>query len=157
MEDEEGIRTIFKEGRRVVMPAGRIFVAFYRLSPVLEEFQQKVGLLRNHRLGQRETLEIYRLNPLQMMRWVAAKANLSLPATAMLMMGVMARSTLGEKRMTFRMQKLFRNAEAAEALLGASPEWIPYRNEEEIRNLFEPLAIPVKRLQALPGCVVVQI
>ena len=43
------------------------------------------------------------------------------------------------------------------ALIGAAPQEQPYRNELAIRNLFQRLAIPIKQLETLVSCWVVQI
>jgi ubiquinone/menaquinone biosynthesis C-methylase UbiE len=55
--DEEAIRRMLHEGRRVVKPDGRIFVAFYRMSLAMEHFLQKLGLLNHHVLRHRECAE----------------------------------------------------------------------------------------------------
>src|SRR5215472_3026543 len=59
MGDEEKIRTILKEGRRLTNGAGKMFVAFYRLSDAQERFLERVGLLANHVLCHQESLELY--------------------------------------------------------------------------------------------------
>ena len=74
MGDEEQIGVILNEARRIISPSGKIFVAFYKLSAASEEFLAKLGLLRNNVLSLRETLEIYRLKPVQTIAWVAKKA-----------------------------------------------------------------------------------
>src|SRR3974390_694177 len=48
--DEQVIRSMLKEGRRVVKPPGRLFIAFYRFSNALEEFLLRVGLLKENLL-----------------------------------------------------------------------------------------------------------
>ena len=63
MMDEERIQVILQEARRVAADPANIFVAFYRLSAATEDLMIKLGLLDNHVLCLKETLEIYRLNP----------------------------------------------------------------------------------------------
>ncbi len=46
MSDDEEIREIMNEGRRVADPSGNIFVAFYKFSAATEEFVMRLGLLR---------------------------------------------------------------------------------------------------------------
>jgi hypothetical protein len=74
ISNEEEIRAILNEGRRIVQRPGNMFVAFYRISASTETFLSRVGVLRNHVLSQREMMEVYRLSPLQMLGWVAKKA-----------------------------------------------------------------------------------
>src|SRR5947209_3826162 len=57
MTDEDQIRIILKEGRRILNGGGPMFVAFYRLSDAQVQFVQRVGLLANHLVRQRESLE----------------------------------------------------------------------------------------------------
>src|SRR6266852_1336584 len=60
--DEEQIRVIMNEARRIINQSGNISVAFYRFSAALEDFLARLGLLRNNVLSVRESLEIYCLN-----------------------------------------------------------------------------------------------
>ena len=57
------------EGRRVAKKAGKIFVAFYKASAVQENFLEMVGLLRDAKLAFRESLEVYLMNPAQMVNY----------------------------------------------------------------------------------------
>jgi len=61
MMDEEQIRVILKEARRIAEDSGNIFVAFYRFSASTEKFLIKLGLLNNHVICFKEILEIYTL------------------------------------------------------------------------------------------------
>jgi SAM-dependent methyltransferase len=76
-EDETAIRMMLEEGRRVVRESGRVFVAFYRLSAESEKFMSTIGLLKDNMLALRTSFEIYQLDPIQMVPWVAEKAGLS--------------------------------------------------------------------------------
>jgi hypothetical protein len=67
------------------------------------------------------------------------------------------KTTRQEKTLTFRMQKVFRNAEVARALLEAAPETQPYRNAGEVRKLFQRLGINVKEFQTFDSCFMVLI
>lgn len=73
-DDEEAIKEMLREGGRVVKDSGTIFVAFYRASAALESVMQKVGLVSNHKLAARQSLELYLLNPIQMISWVAKRS-----------------------------------------------------------------------------------
>jgi SAM-dependent methyltransferase len=157
MSDEEEIRLIMNEARRIVAFSGSIFVAFYRMSAATEEFLVRLGLLRNNVLSHRETLEIYRLRPLQALAWVAKKAKVGYTRAAVLSLRSGALSTLQEKRMAFNMQRIFSNKDYATSLINAAPETQPYRNEAEIENLFKRLAIPIKKFDVFSSCHLVQI
>jgi hypothetical protein len=150
------IRAILNEGRRVAIPAGRIFVAFYRLSGAQEQFLASAGLLSDSVLSHRRSLELYLLNPVQMVDWVAKQARVGKGRALAMILRVAAGSTLHEKAITFRMQRIFRNREIANALINAAPEKQPYRNETEIRGLFTRLGILIQGIQSFPSCYVVE-
>jgi ubiquinone/menaquinone biosynthesis C-methylase UbiE len=157
MGDEQEIRAILSEGRRVASPSGKIFVAFYRLSRGQEDFLTRVGLLSNNVLSHRQCLEMYLLNPVEMVSWVAKQARVGyFRATAMLL-ALSVFTTIHEKGITFRMQRIFRNPNTAQALIEAAQEKQPYRNEAEITHLFARLAIPIKQVQGTRSCWLVEI
>jgi ubiquinone/menaquinone biosynthesis C-methylase UbiE len=157
IDDEEQIRVIMKEARRIVRQSGNLFVGFYRFSPASEQFMARLGLITNNVLSLRKTLEIYRLNPLQTIAWVAKLSETSYLRAAILSLRTWALSTLAEKRAAFNMQRIFRNMDHARSLINSASERQPYRNEREIRNLFQRLAIPVKNLKASASCYMMQI
>jgi ubiquinone/menaquinone biosynthesis C-methylase UbiE len=155
--DEEQIRVIMNEARRIINQSGNIFVAFYRFSAASEDFLARLGLLRNNVLFLREALEMYRLNPVQTIAWVAKKAEAGYFRAGILSLRSWALSTIQEQTLAFNMQRIFRKMDPAKTLINAAPERQPYRNEPEIRNLFKRLAIPVKKLEASGSCYIVQI
>ena len=155
--NEEAIRRMIGEGRRVVRPGGKIFVAFYRFSPALEDFTAKVGLLGDNVLLHRRSLETYLLNPLQLVQWVMKNAGTGWLGAAALMLRLAAFGTLREKATTFKMQRIFREMEHPQAFIMAAPEAQPYRNEAEIRRLFDRLGVSMKEFRTLASCWIVQI
>jgi len=157
MGDEEKIGVVLSEARRVISQSGKIFVAFYKMSAASEEFLAKLGLLRNNVLSLKETLEIYRLNPVQTIAWVAKKAQTGFFRAGILALRAWGFSTMKEKRAALNMQRIFRKMDQASSLINSAPEKQPYRNEPEIRNLFKRLAIPMKKLEASGSCHIVQI
>ena len=157
ISDEADIKRILDEAKRIASPAGKIFVAFYRLSPALEHFLIRLGLLHNHVLLQRETLQIHRLNSLQMLRWVAKRAGVGYLHAALLLIRMSAFSTIKEKMIAFNMKKIFKKMNDAGSLIDGSPEKQPYRNEAEIGNLFKRLGISMKGIRTLNSCVIVQV
>jgi SAM-dependent methyltransferase len=157
MSDEEEMRAIMNEGKRIVDQPGNIFVAFYRLSAATEDFMVRLGLLSNHVLSLRETLKIYRLNPVQAIAWVAKRAKVGYCRAAILSLRSWAFSSWQEKRNAVCMQRIFAKASFADNLIQAAPEKQSYRNGAEIRNLFTRLAIPIKQLEAFGSCYIVRI
>ena len=155
--DEKAIQNILREGQRVVRAGGNIFVAFYRMSPVLEHLLQKLGLLNNHLLRHRECLETYLLTPAQMLRWVREHARTSRWGAAALLLQMAISGTLREKVTTLKMQRIIRGMENPQAFIQAAPEIQPYRNEAEIRRLFQRLNVSIKELRTLATCWVAQI
>jgi demethylmenaquinone methyltransferase/2-methoxy-6-polyprenyl-1,4-benzoquinol methylase len=155
--DENAIRSMLTEGRRVVKPGGRIFVAFYRSSPVLEHFLQRLGLLNNHVLRHRACLETYLLTPAQMIRWLGERARINWPRAAALMLRLALSGTLREKTTTFKMQRIVRRMDDPQAFIQTAPETQPYRNEAEIRRLFDRLAMPIRDLRSLDTCWIAEI
>ncbi len=154
--DEEQISVILNEARRTVRPSGKIFVAFYKMSAAAEEFLARLGLLRNNVLSLRETLEIYRLRPVQTVAWVAKKAEVGFFRAGILSLRAWLLSTMKEKGAAFNMQRIFRTRDHASLLINTAPERQPYRNEMEIGNLFDRLAIPMKKLETSDSCHIVQ-
>jgi hypothetical protein len=157
MSDEEQIGVILNEARRIVTQSGKIFVAFYKLSGASEEFLTKLGLLSNNVLSFRESLEIYRMKPVQTIAWVAKKANVGFFRAGILSLRAWALSTMEEKTVAFNLQRILRKRDHANSLINVAPERQPYRNESEIRNLFSRLAIPMKKFEACSSCYMVQI
>jgi SAM-dependent methyltransferase len=157
MGDEQQIKAILKEGRRVVKPEGKILVGFYRMSAANEAFLKRVGLLRDSVVSHRECLKMYLLNPLEMVAWMGKHAGVGRLGAATMLFHLAARNSMHEKAMTFRMQRIFRDREYARRLIEAAPEEQPYRNEGEITNLFSRLAIAIKQIQSTAGCFIAEI
>ena len=155
--DEQLIRKMHKVGQRVLKPNGKIFVAFYRMSPALEDFLTKVGLLSDSVLRHRQSLETYLLTPAQMLRWVMRKAGTGWLGAVALMLRMAAFGTFREKLTTFKMQRIFRTIENPQAFIQSAPEMQPFRNEAEIRRLFGRLCIPIKEFRTLATCWIAQV
>ena len=155
--DENAIQRILAEGRRVLRLDGRVFVAFYRLSPALEKFSTRLGLLNDGVLQHRQSLEAYLLTPMQLIRWVRQKAGADWFTSAVLLLRMAALGTLREKLTTLKMQRIVRGMENPQAFILAAPETQPYRNEAAIRQLFGRLRVPLKQLRTLATCWVAQV
>lgn len=157
MREEAAINQMLMEGRRVLANDGKIFVAFYRLSPATEIFLTRLGLLGNQLLHQRDTMEFYRFTPWQALAQVAARAKVGLGRATAMTMRSWACSSLQEKRVAMKMQKLFAKPEIADALLSTAPELTPYRTASQIQQLFDRLSIPVCGWNSSGSCHLVQI
>jgi ubiquinone/menaquinone biosynthesis C-methylase UbiE len=157
LSDEETIRAILNEARRIEEASGNIFVAFYKFSVATEKFVIRLGLLKNNVLRFRELLETYRLTPVQTISWVAHRAKAAYLGAVTLALRWWAFSSWQEKRNAFHMQRIFANANHAHALIQMAPENQTYRNEGEIRNLFARLAIPIRQLETFDSCHIVRI
>lgn len=155
--DEDDIQAILMQGRRVIRKSGKIFVAFYKANPAQEEFLKLVGLLRDHRMAFRESLEVHLLNTVQMVGWVARRSGLDRFRASIALLRVAIRSRSQDLRNTRKMRRVFQQLGDPRSLLNAAPEKVPYRNESEIENLFKRLDIPIKQLRALESCWVVRI
>jgi len=155
--DENAIRSMLQEGRRVVKPGGKIFVAFYRLSPALEDFLKRLGLLSDNALLHRQSLESYLLTPGQMLGWVKKRAGTGWLGAASLILRMAVFGTIREKATTLKMQRIVRGMENPHAFIQAAPEIQPYRNETEIQRLFARLSILIKELRTLETCWIAQI
>jgi SAM-dependent methyltransferase len=155
--DEDRIQAMLTEARRVLKKSGKVFVAFYKISAAQENFMEAVGLLSNGEVALRQSFELYLLNPIQMVGWVAKRAGLGRFRAAMALFRLSALCTMQEKRMTFRMQRIFRKMRDPRSLIDAAPEKQPYRNEREIENLFKRLSIPIQQFGTYSSCYIVRI
>jgi len=155
--DEEHIRLIMREARRVVHRSGDIFVAFYRLSRTAEGFLTRLGLLKDSMLYVKESLRIHQLNPIQAVVWVANKAEIGLFPAAILSLRSWFLSPMREKQSALNMRKIFKKMDNPRSLIDVAPETQPYRDEPQIRGLFNRLGVPIKRLVASGSSYAVQI
>jgi hypothetical protein len=147
--DDDDIRAMLTEGRRVVKASGNIFVAFYKASEVQKGFLELVRLIRDHRLAFRASLEVDLLNPLQLVVWVASRAGLGRFRATMALLRAAVSSTALERRNTLKMQRGFRRLGDPRSLIEAA---VPYRNQKTIENLFQRLSIPNQQLSEFGSC-----
>jgi ubiquinone/menaquinone biosynthesis C-methylase UbiE len=155
--DEEAVGRMLREGRRIVKPGGAILVAFYRVSPALEEFLAKVGLLKGGVVRHRRSLETYLLTGPEMLGWVAKNAGVSWLGAVRLMARLAAFGTFREKATTLKMQRIVRKMSDPQAFIQAATETQPYRKEAEIRGLFGRLDIAVQEVRTLATCWVARV
>jgi len=154
--EENQIRAMLAEGRRVLRESGQMFAAFYKLSAVQENFLTTVGLLCNGEVALRQSFELYLLNPFQMVGWTAKRTSLGYFRAAMAMVRVSVLSTMHERRVTFGMRRVFRKLHDPRRLIETAPEKHPYRNKTAIENLFKRLGVPIKQFSNFSTCYVVR-
>jgi SAM-dependent methyltransferase len=155
--DENAILAMLTEGQRLIRESGKIFVAFYKTSPLQERFLVKVNLLRDGKMALRQSLELYQLNPVQMIGWVARRAGVTHFSALMTMIHLAVRCTTHERKATLKMQRVFRKIQQPQSLINAAPLELPYRDEKGIESLFKRLGIPIKCFSRFSSCCVVQI
>jgi len=116
-----------------------------------------VGLLKDNVVDVKESLKLYLLNPVQMIAWAAKRTGRSSLGAAALMLRMSLSTTMQEKLLTFKMKKVFRRLGNPKLLLDAAPQSQPYRNETEIRRLFDRLKIPLQGLDRFASCYIARI
>lgn len=154
--DEQAIHRMLDEGRRVVKPGGKIFVAFYRMSPALEQFVTRLGLLNDGVLQHRRSLESYRFTQVQLIQWVRTTARTNWLGAVGLILGMAVFGTFREKATTLKMQRIVRGMKDPRAFIEAAPETQPYRTQSEICRLFARKGVPIKELRTLATCWIAQ-
>jgi SAM-dependent methyltransferase len=157
LDDEELIRSLLDEAKRVQNPTGNTFVAFYKISAASEQFSSRLGLLRGNVLQCRETMELYRLKTLPNLRWIAKKANVGLMQALALALHCWIFLTFKEKVVAFNTQRIYRGRDRTDVLVTANPETLPFRREAELRNLFGRLGTSIRSLETLGSCYVAEI
>jgi SAM-dependent methyltransferase len=155
--DEQAIHRMLDEGRRVLKPGGKILVAFYRISPALEQFVTRLGLLNGGVLQHRRSLETYLFSQVQLLQWVKRTACTNWLGAAGMIVRLAVLGTMREKATTLKMQRIVRGMENPRAFIEAAPETQPYRNETEIRGLFDRLGVPIRDVRTLATCRVAQL
>jgi hypothetical protein len=155
--EDDAVRAILAEGRRVLNNSGAIYVAFYRLSDALEDLLKQIGLLKEHTLSNRESLESYLLSPLQTVAWVSKKAGVSRLRAMRFLLRSWVFSTFHDKSVIFNMQRVFRSMDDPHSLTSQAAEYQVYRGPTEIRNLFQRLALPIKEIRKFASCTIVKL
>jgi len=160
-DDERQIGSIVNETLRVTDDSGEVLVAFYRFHPKVEELMKYLGLITDDDLWcYRRTLEMI-LKPLRSFWAIKNDRNLSLLSAFLSL--IRTQFFLPKKEKTARKnwsnawKKANQDLDNPEALIECSPEFIPYRNEKQIQNLFKNLNIPIQKIFIFASCIVVQI
>lgn len=165
MEDEEEIESIINEARRVTDNSGKVFIAFYQYHPKVEKLFRYSGLITDkgvhlfRRMGEMTKLSCD--NPIGYIKAFKSEANVGYCSALISLIKVLLFLPKKEKKQRKRSAKLWKQTsnelDNPESLIDCLPEFIPYRNEESIRDLLKLLSIPIRNMSVYDSCVVVQL
>jgi hypothetical protein len=160
MGDEEEIESIINEARRVTDNSGKVFVAFYQYHPKVEKlFRYSGGVHLFRRMGEMTKLSCD--NPIGYIKAFKSEANVGYCSALISLIKVLLFLPKKEKKQRKISAKLWKQTsnelDNPESLIDCLPEFIPYRNEESIRDLLKLLSIPIRNMSVYDSCVVVQL
>ncbi|MCP4680690.1 MAG: ATP-binding cassette domain-containing protein [Deltaproteobacteria bacterium] len=164
LEDDEEATRIVQEALRVLSPGGMLIIAFYKLSPLMEEVSKKIGVLVNDKeyfIGRLfEVFEQVERSPAGcvklIVKWTGAGFLPTLFYWAKL--GLFLPKELKKERR--QLQEVFEKAEKAgvkrEELLGAVPEVLPYWGRREVIAFLDKCDISSRELWSSDSCRIVR-
>lgn len=162
LDDEEQIKLIINEALRVTDDSGKVFVAFYKYHPKVEKLLRTIDLITDKSLYRfKRMYELMFLSfehPIGYIKAIKRDANLGFFRAFLTLIKPLPKK---EKRVSKNMYKIWKKAKRElnnpELLIDCVPEFLPYRNEEHIRNLFKNLNIPIHNMFIYDNCTVVQL
>jgi ubiquinone/menaquinone biosynthesis C-methylase UbiE len=165
IDDEEQIKLIINEALRVTETSGRVFVAFYKYHPRVDALLKSTGIITENRsLRFKKLAEMTMLsfeNPLRFVRAVQNEANVGFLSSIFILMKAQMLLPKKEKRESKKLSVLWKRAKREldnpQSLIDCLPELVPYRNREEIKNLFKKLDFPIKNMYFYDSCTIVQV
>lgn len=165
LEDDAAILSVTEEVTRVTDTSGQTLAAFFQFHPTVERLFRRSGLITDGNFVRfRRMNEMGKLsceNPIGYLRAFKRDANLSYGGTIMTLLKALLSLPREEKRVRKRFAKLWQQAKREldnpDLLLECGPELVPYRTEEDIRELFKRLAVPIQKTLAFDSCVVAQL
>lgn len=162
LDDTDPIRAIAMEALRVTDSARKVLVAFYRFHPKVEDLMRYVGMMtKTNRWSYRRSMEMMRLKPWELFLSIKNDPDVSTAGALLALIKMQMFLPRKEKKLTKKWKEGWRKAshelDNPDALIDGSPESLPYRNEEQIRNLFRGLDIAVYTTLTLESCVIAQI
>jgi ubiquinone/menaquinone biosynthesis C-methylase UbiE len=163
--DEKTIKIIINEAKRVLSNDTNLFVAFYQITPRIEEIYKEIGVIDSNKIYRMKRIfeidRISKFNPFHcvvpIMKWTHntffhivvywTKLGLNFP------------KELKDERKKFEnIVKLGKPMGITkEMLLDSVPETIPYRTKEDIEQLIKKLDFNFKKIEKFEDCVVVQV
>jgi len=165
IDDEEQIKLIINEALRVTETSGRVFVAFYKYHPRVDALLKSTGIITENRsLRFKKLAEMTILsfeNPIRFISAVRKEANIGFLKTMFILMRTQLFLPKKEKRESKKLSALWKRAKKEldnpQSLIDCLPELVPYRNREEIKNLFKKLDFPIKNMYFYDSCTIVQV
>jgi len=165
MDDEEQIKLIINEALRVADHSEKVFVAFYKYHPKVEALLKYTGIITDKRLLRFKKLaEMTMLsfeNPLRFVRAVQNEANVGFLSSIFILMKAQLLLPKKEKKASRKLSALWKRArnelDNPQSLIDCLPELVPYRNREEIKNLFKNLNLSIKNMYFYDSCTIVQL
>lgn len=162
LDDEEEIRLIMNEAFRVTENSGKVFVAFYKYSPKVEKLLRSIDLITDkgfHRF--KRMYELIRLSlddPIAFIRTIKHDGKLGFFGAFLILIKPLPKK---EKTAAKNIAKIWKQACSGlanpELLIRSLPELLPYRSEQDIRNLFKNLNMPIHNMSIFESCVVAQL
>ena len=156
LDDQEQIRSILTEARRVTEDAGKVLVAFYRFGSAAEQVMRLAGLITDdERWHWKQTFQAMRMTPVELLRTVKAKGDVSYLSALAKLIKLRFLAPAKEKKAAKRWSRLWKEAADPEKLIDCTPDSLPYRTEVQIRSLFENIDIPIREVLGFESCTVV--
>lgn len=165
LEDEEQIKLIIDEALRVTDDSGKVFVAFYKYHSKVEKVFRYTGLitdkglLRNRRMCELSILSFD--NPIGFVKAIKKDANVGFFSAFVILLKIVMLLPKKDKRRRKNFSGIWKRAskelDNPELLIDCVPELIPHRNEEDVKDLFKNLNIPIHNMFIYDSCTVVQL
>jgi len=165
IDDEEQIKLIIDEALRVTDGSGKVFVAFYKYHSKVETLLKYTGmitdksLLRFKKLAEMTMLSFE--NPFQFINTVRKEAKVSYLNAIFVLMKAQLFLPKKEKAASKKLSALWRRAKKEldnpQSLIDCLPEFVPYRDEEQIRSLFKKLNFSIKKMFFYDSCTIVHV
>jgi len=161
MDDDDKIRSVIEEVKRVTDDRGEVLIAFYSFAPHVEELMRYNGTIsKDDRYNVRLSLAwLFGLEE----RWAVFRSDPSKTTAGLVLRVVRAlladpKGFLATGRHAGALQKLIKRGElSAPTVLLQTTEQPPYRNEQRVRELFDRLAISPRGISALGNCNIVRL
>ena len=163
--DEETIKLMINEAKRVLKGGRNLYAAFYQLTPKIENIYRQIGVIDSDNVYRMQRIfeidRISSINPLHCLipikKWT--KKSVFEIIIYWTKLGLNFPQELKSERNKFKhIVKLGKPLGITKNdLLESIPDRIPYRTKEEIESLINRLDFKFERIRKFDDCVVVQI
>jgi ubiquinone/menaquinone biosynthesis C-methylase UbiE len=162
LDDKNQIKAVAMEALRVTDDAGKVLVAFYRVHPKVEALMRYIGTMTEaNRWLYRRMINMLKLKPWDFFMAVKNDPTVSTLGALVTLIRTQMFLPRKEKKTAENWKKAWEKAcqdlDDPEALIRGAPESLPYRDKEQIHELFKDLTIPVQQTHVLESCIVVRI